>query len=42
LGWLSDNDYPLAAIEEVITKTKTADEVYDKYLAEAGRVAMST
>ena len=37
LGWLADNDYPLAAIEEVITKAKTADEVYEKYLADAGK-----
>ncbi|CQD24287.1 nuclease [Mycobacterium lentiflavum] len=37
LGWLADNDYPLAAIEEVITKAKTADEIYDKYLADAGK-----
>jgi ParB family transcriptional regulator, chromosome partitioning protein len=37
LCWLAANDYPLAAVEEVITGAKTADEVYDKYLAEAGR-----
>lgn len=35
LNWLRDNDYPLAPVEEIITATKTADEVYEKYLADA-------
>lgn len=35
LNWLQDNEYPLAAVEEVITGAKSADEVYDQYLAEA-------
>ncbi|WP_040624057.1 ParB/RepB/Spo0J family partition protein [Mycobacterium parascrofulaceum] len=35
LRWLADNDYPLAAVEEIITATKTTDEVYEQYLAEA-------
>ena len=34
LGWLADNDYSLAAIEEVISAAKTADEVYQQYLAD--------
>ena len=35
LDWLSANDYPLAAVEEVITAAKTAEEVYTQYLADA-------
>ena len=35
LQWLADNDYPLAPVEEVVTKAKTADEVYKQYLADA-------
>ncbi|UQX13483.1 nuclease [Candidatus Mycobacterium methanotrophicum] len=37
LRWLADNDYQLAAIEEVVTKANSADEVYDDYLAEAAQ-----
>ena len=37
LRWLADNDYPLAPVEEVITAATTADEVYARYLAEAGK-----
>lgn len=37
LRWLAEQDYPLAPIEEVVTKDKTADEVYEKYLADAGK-----
>ena len=35
LRWLADNDYPLAPVEEVVTKAKDADEVYQQYLADA-------
>lgn len=35
LRWLADNDYPLAPVEEVVTKAKSADEVYEQYLADA-------
>lgn len=35
LNWLRDNDYPLASVEEIITAAKTADEVYEQYLADA-------
>ena len=35
LRWLADNDYPLAPVEEVVTKAKDADEVYEQYLADA-------
>ncbi|OBG71000.1 MULTISPECIES: ParB N-terminal domain-containing protein [unclassified Mycobacterium] len=35
LRWLSDNDYPLAPVERVVTKTESADEVYEQYLADA-------
>jgi ParB family chromosome partitioning protein len=35
LRWLADNDYQLAAVEEIVTKAKSADEVYDDYLAES-------
>lgn len=37
LTWLAEQDYALSAVEEVITATKTADEVYEKYLADAGK-----
>lgn len=37
LRWLADNDYPLAPVEEVVTKAKSADEVYEQYLADAGK-----
>jgi hypothetical protein len=37
LRWLADNGYPLAAVEEVVTAAKTSDEVYDEYLAQAGK-----
>ncbi|HWS94112.1 MAG TPA: hypothetical protein VN306_16960 [Mycobacterium sp.] len=30
LRWLADNGYPLAAVEEVITGARTADEVHDE------------
>ena len=35
LRWLADNDYPLAPVEEVVTKAKKADDVYEQYLADA-------
>ncbi|MDV3218847.1 ParB/RepB/Spo0J family partition protein [Mycobacterium avium] len=35
LRWLAENDYPLAPVEEVVTKAKSADDVYEQYLAEA-------
>lgn len=35
LRWLADNDYPLAPIEEVVTRAKTADVVYEQHLAGA-------
>jgi len=35
LRWLADNDYPLAPVEEVMTKAKNADDVYEQYLADA-------
>ena len=35
LGWLADNDYPLAAVEEVITAAKTSEGVYEQYLADS-------
>lgn len=35
LRWLADNDYPLAPVEEVVTKAKSTDEVYEQYLADA-------
>lgn len=37
LRWLAANGYQLAAVEEVVTKAKSADEVYDDYLAEAAQ-----
>jgi ParB family transcriptional regulator, chromosome partitioning protein len=38
LGWLADNnDYPLAPVEEVVTKAKDSEGVYDQYLADAGK-----
>jgi ParB family transcriptional regulator, chromosome partitioning protein len=35
LRWLAANDYPLAAVEEVITEAKDAESVYAQYLADA-------
>lgn len=35
LRWLADNDYPLAPVEEVVTKAKDADKVYAQYVADA-------
>lgn len=36
LRWLAENaDYPLAPVEEVVTKAKDAEEVYEQYLADA-------
>ncbi|MDP7739346.1 hypothetical protein [Mycobacterium paragordonae] len=35
LRWLASNGYALAAVEEVIAGAKSADDVYDQYLAEA-------
>ena len=35
LRWLIANDYPLAAVEEVITGAKDAESVYTQYLADA-------
>jgi ParB family chromosome partitioning protein len=37
LRWLTDNGYQLAAVEEVVTNAKSADEVYDDYLAEVAQ-----
>lgn len=38
LRWLAENtDYSLAPVEEVVTKAKTADEVYEQYLANAAK-----
>ncbi|WP_231107562.1 ParB/RepB/Spo0J family partition protein [Mycobacterium avium] len=38
LRWLAENtDYSLAPVEEVVTKAKTADEVYEQYLADAAK-----
>jgi ParB family chromosome partitioning protein len=34
---LAANGYTLSAVEEVVTGTKTSDEVYDEYLAETGK-----
>ena len=35
LRWLEAQDYPLSAVEEVITGAKDADSVYTRYLADA-------
>ena len=35
LRWLEAQDYPLSAVEEVITGGKYADSVYTQYLADA-------
>jgi ParB family chromosome partitioning protein len=35
LRWLAGNDYPLAPVEEVVTKAKDSEGVYDQYLADA-------
>lgn len=37
LGWLANQDYPLAPVEQVVTKAKSADEVYEQYLADAAK-----
>jgi ParB family chromosome partitioning protein len=37
LRFLAANGYALSAVEEVVTGTRTAAEVYDEYLAEAGK-----
>lgn len=37
LRWLAEQDYPLAPVEEVVTKAKSADDVYDQYLVDAGK-----
>jgi ParB family transcriptional regulator, chromosome partitioning protein len=34
LHWLADNDYSLAPVEEIVTGTKDAEEVYSQYLAD--------
>ena len=34
---LAANGYALSAVEEVVTSTRTAAEVYDEYLAETGK-----
>lgn len=35
LRWLAEHDYVLAPVEEIVTTAKSADEVYDQYMAEA-------
>jgi ParB family transcriptional regulator, chromosome partitioning protein len=36
LGWLRDHaDYPLSAVEEIITGTMDSEGVYNQYLADA-------
>jgi ParB family chromosome partitioning protein len=35
LNWLRDNDYPLAAVEEIIVGAKDAATVYEQHLADA-------
>src|ERR1700722_18611910 len=35
LTWLHANDYPLSAVEEIITGTKDSEEVYNQHLADA-------
>ncbi|OBF24099.1 nuclease [Mycobacterium kubicae] len=37
LRWLASNDYPLAAVEEIITGTTDAETVYSEYLSDAGK-----
>lgn len=37
LRWLAANDYPLAAVEEIIAGTTDAETVYDQYLSGAGK-----
>lgn len=37
LRWLAANDYPLAAVEEIITGTTDSETVYDQYLSDAGK-----
>lgn len=35
LGWLAHQEYALSPVEEVVTRAKTADEVYEQYLTDA-------
>ena len=35
LRWLAENDYPLAPVEEIVTKAKDAEQVYEQHLADA-------
>ena len=35
LRWLEAQDYPLSAVEEVITGAKDAESAYTRYLADA-------
>lgn len=37
LRWLASNDYPLAAVEEIITGTTDSETVYGEYLSDAGK-----
>ncbi|MDP7739501.1 nuclease, partial [Mycobacterium paragordonae] len=37
LRWLASNDYPLAAVEEIITGTTDSETVYSEYLSDAGK-----
>ena len=37
LDWLAANDYPLAPVEEIITGANSPDDVYNQYLADAGK-----
>ena len=32
---LAENDYPLAPVEEIVTKAKDAEQVYEQHLADA-------
>jgi hypothetical protein len=35
LRWLAENDYPLAPVEEIVTKAKDAEQIYERHLADA-------
>lgn len=35
LRWLAENDYPLAPVEEIVTKARDAEQVYEQHLADA-------
>ena len=35
LRWLAENDYPLAPVEEIVTKAKDSEQVYEQHLADA-------